>query len=170
MATMPRDRLKTILLVCTGNVCRSPMAAAIMSQRILERGLAGEIEVRSAGVWAGQGYGASEHATTVLAERGLDLRQHVSRQLTLVELARADIVLVMEEAQRRSIFHLAPEHLSKVFLLAEMAGRHDDVADPYGGPIEGYGDSARQIERLVDAGLPQILTRLGFEQADTSAA
>jgi protein-tyrosine-phosphatase len=157
--------LKLILFACTANICRSPMAAAIMRRRIAELSLEDQVEVSSAGVWAEEGYGASANAVTTLAARGLDLTDHRSRLLTPALLSRADLVLVMEEAHRRSLFYLAPQHLSKVYLLTEMSGRHADVADPFGGPPEGYARTADALERLIDAGMPMILRRLGIPAA-----
>jgi len=158
---MPRTiDVKTILVACTANICRSPMAAAILRRRIAESGLEDQIAVSSAGVWAEEGHGASPNAVTTLAGRGMDLTGHRSRLLTPTLLGEADLVLVMEEAHRRSLFYLAPQHLSKVYLLTEMSGKHADVADPYGGPVEGYVRTADELERLIDAGMPMILRRL----------
>ncbi len=83
--------------------------------------------------------------------------------MTTSLLAEADIVLVMEEAHRRSLFYLAPQYLGKVFLLTEMSGRHEDVKDPYGGPLVAYARTADLLEQLIDAGLPRILKRLNVE-------
>jgi protein-tyrosine-phosphatase len=163
---MPRTiAVKVILFACTANICRSPMAAAIMRRRIAELGLEDQIAVSSAGVWAEEGHGASPNAVTTLADRGMDLAGHRSRLLTPALLGEADLILVMEEAHRRSLFHLAPQHLGKVYLLTEMSGRHADVADPYGGPAEGYVRTADELERLIDAGMPKILHRLGVRAA-----
>ena len=141
------------------------MAAAIMRRRIAELGLEAQIAVFSAGVWAEEGHAASANAVVTLAGRGMDLTGHRSRLLTPALLGEADLVLVMEEAHRRSLFHLAPQHLSKVYLLTEMSGRHADVTDPYGGPAEGYARTADELERLIEAGMPKILHRLGVRAA-----
>jgi protein-tyrosine-phosphatase len=136
------------------------MAAAIMRQRITELGLDSQIRVTSAGVWAGTGHPASEDAVAVLAGRGIQFRDHRSQTLTQEMLDEVDVVLVMEEAHRRSIFHLAPKYLRKVLLLTELSGAHDDIEDPYGGPIEGYVKTEARIEALIDAGLPRLLQLL----------
>jgi protein-tyrosine phosphatase len=160
---MPRTiTVKTILVACTANICRSPMAAAILRRRIAELGLEEQIEVRSAGVWAQDGYEASANAVATLAARGMDLSEHRSRLLTPALLGEADLVLVMEEAHRRSLFYLAPQHLSKVYLLTEMSGKHADIADPFGGSAEGYVRTADELEKLIDAGLERILKRLSL--------
>jgi hypothetical protein len=71
----------------------------------------------------------------------------------------------MEEAHRRSIFYLAPEVLGKVYLLSEMAGGYDDIADPFGGPVQEYVRTADQLAALIDKGLPKILKRIGVQVA-----
>jgi len=152
--------MKTILFVCTGNLCRSPMAAGLMRQRLAVAGLDGQVQVRSAGIWAMAGRPASEGAIQVMAEHGIDISQHRACELDVTDVAQADLILVMEEAHRRSIFHLAPQHLQKVFLLSEMAGKHHGVEDPYGQPLVEYRRCADELDGLLDAAFPNILRRL----------
>ena len=135
-----------------------------MRQRIAALGLASQVRVISAGTWAEEGHAASAHAVTTLAGRGIDLAGHQSQPMTAALLAEADIVLVMEEAHRRSLFHLAPQHLRKVYLLTEMCGQHEDVEDPYGGPPVEYARTADLLEQWIDAGLPRVLKQLNIER------
>jgi len=153
--------MKTIVFVCTANICRSPMAAALMRRRLTALGLSDEIEVKSAGVWAREGLGASDGSVTVLARQGISLIDHRSQPMTAQLLKQADIVLVMEEGHRRSLFYLEPKHLRKVFLLSELVRRSEDIADPYGGPIEDYVKTAAQLDDLIGEGLPTILKQIG---------
>ena len=170
--------MKTILFVCTANICRSPMAAAIMRRRLAEAGLGEDrVRVQSAGVYAEAGCGASPASVNTLGRRGMDLTGHRSQLAAPTLLREADLVLVMEERHRRSLFHLAPQFLHKVFLLTEMSGGHADVDDPYGGPEEGYERTADLLEQLIEAGMPKILKQLRVPPfmspsptADTSAA
>lgn len=144
-----------------------------MRDRIARTGLDAEVQVVSAGVWAEPGAKASANAVAVLRGRGLDLSGHLSQPLTPALLREAAIILVMEESHRRSIFYMTPEHLAKVFLLAEMAGGHDDVRDPYGGLFEEYKATAELLAGLIDKGLPKILQRIGVTSggaANTSGA
>ncbi|MCS7222079.1 MAG: low molecular weight protein arginine phosphatase [Anaerolineae bacterium] len=152
--------MKTLLFVCTGNLCRSPMAAELMRQRLAAAGLDSQVQVRSAGIWAMAGRPASEGTIQVMAERGIDLSQHRAHELDASDIAQADLILVMEEAHRRWIFHLAPQHLHKVFLLSEMAGKHHDIQDPYGQPLSEYRRCAEELDSLLNAGFPHILRRL----------
>lgn len=138
------------------------MAAALMRQRIEKMGLAEQVQVLSAGVFADNGHTASRFATQVLGERGVDLAEHRSQSVTMDLLKQADLVLVMEESHRKSIFYLAPQLLSKVFLLSEMAAMHDDIDDPFGGTIYEYRETADQLVELIDRGLPRIFKRLGI--------
>ena len=156
----PAQRSKRILIVCTGNICRSPMAAGLLRHRLAEDGLGGQVMVYSAGIWGLDGQPASEHAKQVMAARGVDIGDHRARTLHRYDLEPADLILTMEESHRRSIFYAQPAALRKVFLFSEMAGEHDDVDDPYGLPIEAYHRCADELERLIAQGYDEILRRL----------
>ncbi len=137
-----------------------------MRDRITTAGLAAEVQVISAGVWAESGARASANAAVVLRGSDIDLTSHRSQPLTPALLREADIILVMEESHRRSIFYMAPEHLAKVFLVTEMVGGYDDISDPYGGPFEEYVQTASLLAALIDNGMPRILKRIGVTSGD----
>jgi len=136
------------------------MAAGLMRQHLAIAGLDGQVQVQSAGIWAIAGRPASQEAIQVMAERGIDISSHRTRELDMTDVAQADLILVMEEAHRRSIFHLAPQHLHKVFLLSEMAGKHHDIEDPYGQSLAEYRCCAEELDSLLKAGFTRILRRL----------
>jgi protein-tyrosine phosphatase len=152
--------MKSILVICTANICRSPMVAALLADRLAAAGLADQVAVSSAGVFAEAGLPASATMRLRAGARGLDLDSHRSTLVTEAELAHADLILVMEEAHRKAIFYRAPFVLPKVFRLAELAGIHEDLADPYGGPEAGYDVAIDLAIRYVDAGWPTLLEKL----------
>lgn len=149
-----------LLVVCTGNICRSPMVMALLREQIRAAGLTDQIEVESAGTAGLEGAAASRYAVEVVAERGLDLSTHVAQGLTSQAIRQADLILVMEEAHRQRIFHRAPDHLYKVVLFHELVGEHTDLADPYGGERADYTTALARIEHVLTAGWPRLLAQL----------
>ncbi len=166
---MPEGK-KRVLIVCTGNVCRSPMAYGLLRHHLARHGLSERVEVETAGTYALDDQPPSRGAQVVLAQRGIDISHHRARTLTVDLLRAADLVIVMTEDHRRSIFYLAPASLRKVVLLSELVGEHQDIPDPYGGPREAYEATAALIEDYITRGLPNLLRRLGVEEESTDRA
>jgi len=146
-----------ILVVCTANVCRSPMAAGLLRQRLTVDRVNARHRVLSAGVWAADGEPASENAVATMAERGIDISDHRSHSLNTDDVAGADLILVMTREHARLISHTWPQYAWRVHLLSEMAGKRRDVEDPYRGPIEEYRACANTMFRYIDSGLERIL-------------
>jgi protein-tyrosine-phosphatase len=149
--------MRLILMLCTGNICRSPMAAGMLQQRLAERGLDDHYTVRSAGTWALDNRPAAEHAVKVMAERGIDIAGHRSRSLTQADIDEASLILSMSREHEEMIAHVWPQYRWKVYRLSEMAGKRRDVEDPYGLPIEEYRSCADVIEGYLERGLERIL-------------
>ena len=156
------EAAKHLLIVCTGNVCRSPMAAGLIRDRLERAGLDDQVHVSSAGVFALEGEPASADGVAVLAERGVDISDHRARQLDDQMIDQADLVLVMEERHRQAIFTRAPQHLHKVMLFSELAGDHADVADPYRQGRAAYERTLATLNAILDAGWEELLRRLGM--------
>jgi protein-tyrosine phosphatase len=140
-----------VLLVCTGNTCRSPMAAVILESLGAER----DVRVRSAGTGAASGAPAADEAQRVAGRHGLSLERHRSALLDPALLAWADHVLVMEAYHRRVVDHMGAAE--KVTLLSEYGGDGQDIADPIGEPEETY-------ERVFDALRSYLTNFLQTEQ------
>src|SRR5882724_3677292 len=140
---------KRILLVCTGNICRSPLAEALLLRTLKERGIEG-VEVSSAGTGAWDGAPASEGAYLVGLERGLDLSGHRARLLTRELVEEADLILTMARHHRARVDELGGE--GRVFVLGEYAGRGgDEVSDPFGSNLDVYRDTCQELEALSAA-------------------
>jgi L-threonylcarbamoyladenylate synthase len=141
-----------LVFVCTGNVCRSPMAASLLRHWL---GRDTEWDVQSAGVMASPGQPITVEAAMVLKEKGIDALQHTSRCTTrgLVDAAR--LIVVMTEAHREILLERFPGIEEKVFLLKSFgySRRDEDIPDPIGQPIEVY----RKVRDDIDAVMPDLI-------------
>jgi protein-tyrosine-phosphatase len=148
---------KRILLVCTGNICRSPLAEALVRRSLQERGVT-DVTVLSAGTGAWDGAPASEGAYLVGLERGLDLSGHRARLLTRELVESADLILTMARHHRARVDELGGE--GRVFVLGEYAGREGDeaeVSDPFGGNLDVYRHTCAEIETLASAVVERLV-------------
>lgn len=155
--------MPTVLFVCTGNICRSPMAAALFSAQLARRAAAAghEWTVVSAGTWAAHGLPAAPHALAVMAAKGIDLTPHRSRILTEASLNAADLVLVMTASHREAILAEFPSAAGKVYLLSQMTGQTFDIHDPYGETKTEYDYRAEELQGLIEAGFERIVKLAG---------
>ena len=142
--------MKAILFVCTGNVCRSPMAEGIFRHAVKGRG---DFRVLSAGVGAIEGQPPSAHAVQALAELGIDISQQRSRMLTAELVNQADYIFGMTHGHVDAVNLLYPQAAEKIFLLREFDETLDvfekDISDPIGGSYEVYLDCRDQIEQGI---------------------
>ena len=158
--TLRRLASVNVLMVCTGNTCRSPMAEALFRKLAAER-LAVRVDeledrgvqVRSAGTFGGSGAGASPEAVEVMRRYGLDISGHRSQALTADLVRQADHVLTMTTSHLRTVVQMVPE----AERYCRVIGDHD-VADPIGQSVETYARCAAEIESALREGLSGILT------------
>jgi protein-tyrosine-phosphatase len=149
--------MPSILLVCTANICRSPMAEVMLRRKLENEGMPGEWQVSSAGTWATDGIRASEMGVAVMRERGLDTGAHRSRAVTDAILAEADLILTMTSGHAEALRAEFPEARVRIRLLSEMSGPPYDVRDPYGGTLDQYRQTANELESLIDRGIERIV-------------
>ena len=140
--------MKSILVVCEGNICRSPMAEAL-----LRAALPGA-QVASAGLNALVGKPADEAAIALMRERGLDLRAHRAMQVTRPLCVHTDLVFVMEGSQRDRLQRLYPEVCGRVFRISDPAAT--DVPDPYRQPVAAFRQALALIEQGIGFWAPRI--------------
>ena len=139
------------MVVCVGNICRSPMAEALLRREL--RGQS-EFTVESAGLGALVGHPASEHSVDLMAEMGEDITMHRARQIHPDMVRDADLVLVMETGHKRAIDDADPTARGKVHRLGEWQGI--DIDDPYRQPREAFADALEDIKIGVASWVERI--------------
>lgn len=149
--------MPTVLFVCTGNLCRSPMAQGLLRARLARDEARRDWRVGSAGVWTTEGRPASAYAIQEMAHRHIDLRAHRSRNVTRELMAEADLVLAMTRHHVEALRATFPEHAHKVALLSHMVGQAYDIADPYRGTRLEYAYTATELEQLIEEGYARIV-------------
>ena len=139
--------MKTVLFVCTGNTCRSPMAACLFND--LARRSGQKARALSAGIGAVDGLPASQGARRAMARRGLSLEGHASQELTEDLLQKADLVVGMTDRHVALIRAMGAKSPLYAF---------DDppITDPYGGGDDVYEQAARDIQRQLPALMQQL--------------
>ena len=144
--------IRHILVICVGNICRSPMAEALLKHELREEN---GVTVESAGLGALVGHPASEHSVELMAARGIDISAHRARQIHPDMVRDADLVLVMEAGHKRAIDDADPTARGKVHRIGEWQGR--DIDDPYRRPMLAYEIALGDIDAGVASWVEKIL-------------
>src|SRR5258707_8300616 len=142
--------MKTVLFVCTGNVCRSPMAEGIFRRAVQGRS---DYRVFSAGLGAMEGQPPSAYAVDAVKELGIDISNQRSRMLTPEVVQQADYIFGMTHSHLDTVMLLYPHAAEKTFLLREFDETLDqfekDISDPIGGSYDVYLNCRDQIEQGI---------------------
>jgi RpiB/LacA/LacB family sugar-phosphate isomerase len=162
--------MKTILFVCTGNVCRSPMAEGILRHTTRDRG---DYRALSAGLGACEGQPPSPNAVQAVRELGIDISGQRSRPLTPELVQQADYIFGMTHSHIDTVSLLFPQAAERTFLLREFDETLDffekDISDPIGGSYEVYLNCRDQIEQGI-ASLLRFLDQTEVAASGKSAA
>lgn len=144
---------KNILIVCTGNICRSPMAEGLLRTRLHALGL--KVKVASAGVAAMAGWPADPLAIEVMHDHGIDIRSHVAQQVTAPLLSASDLILTLDRTHSDWMNRQYPQFRGRVHKILKWH-KNRDVADPYGHPKTAF----RHAYKDIDLGLTDWLKHL----------
>ena len=152
--------MKNILLVCTGNTCRSPMAETMLDSAVDESDiLDGIIKTDSAGTFAFEDGEPAQYAKMVMKEMGLSIDRHKAKQIDQDLVDWADLILAMDSYGLEQMQVMFPEAEDKLTLFKSFAKTskiavdeedRDSIEDPYGEDLETYRECAEEIKRYVD--------------------
>lgn len=140
-----------ILVVCIGNICRSPVAEALLKQGLEGSGK----KISSAGISAMVGEPADPSSIELMAAKGVDLNNHVARQLDRSMIGQAELILVMEQSHIEAITKIAPEARGKTMLLGKW-NNNAEIPDPYKKSTEAFAYSIKLIEQGVTSWLKYL--------------
>lgn len=157
------SKIKTILLVCTGNSCRSVMAWGMLKQILKDKG---DYKIITAGISAIEGMQPTLQTIQVMSEKGIDVSSHRSSLLTDEMLKAADLILVMEARHKENILGRAPQSQNKVHLLREFGRIRKenelfipDIPDPIGKSIDFY----RKVSDIIKESIERVAKKLTEE-------
>ncbi|MPW27014.1 low molecular weight protein arginine phosphatase [Alkalibaculum sp. M08DMB] len=152
--------MKKILLVCTGNTCRSSMAEGLLKYMVEDR----QLQVKSAGTGVFYTEPANANAVTVMKEMGIDIKSHISQPLDQILVQEADLILTMTRTHKENVRQSFANADEKTYTLKEyMLKLQDlklygdqkeiidlDITDPYGQDIEKYRETAIEIKNVLE--------------------
>ncbi len=134
----------SILVVCTGNICRSPMASGILRDRLERRGV--KQDVTSSGTSGWEGSGATDEAVRAAAELGVDISGHVARRFVPAQASDADLILTMTDEHAAAVAHGSPHAAARTFTLKELV----TILDQTPVPASAANGSVERLQRVVE--------------------
>lgn len=153
--------MDSIIFICTGNTCRSPMAEGIFNKTAKEEGL--NMIATSAGLWAADGMAVSPNSVEAVKQYGIDIGDHVSRPLSLDDIMRADLILTMTEGHKMQLMQALDDKVDvgeKIYTLKEYVNEENiNISDPFGMDIDTYIATAEEINDSVEKLIKILIKR-----------
>jgi len=140
--------VQSVLVVCIGNICRSPMAVGLLRTRLRH------VRVESAGLGALIGHPADAIARELMRERDIVIDDHRARPLSAPLCAQSDVIFVMDAKQKQSVVDRYPTTRGKVFRLGEFIDQ--DIFDPYGGERSDFQACLTLIDRAIEGWVERL--------------
>ena len=144
-------KLKSLLIVCIGNICRSPIAEELFKISLKDT----NINILSSGIEAVVGAKAHEHSIEVMKENGYILDSHIARQINLELALSAELILVMSNHQKKELEKKYPAICGKVMRVGHWNNK--DISDPMGKDIEEFKKTYKLIKESVDLWVEKLL-------------
>ena len=151
-----------IMFICTENICRSAMAEAMMQDMLKKHVGADSIsahQIYSCGIFAEDGWAATDNAVEAMKERNIDLSKHRATNIRSSNIEDVDVILCTTTAHKNNVINMYPDLADKIYTIKEYAGYPEndlDINDPWGYDIETYRRCAKQIEECLEKILEKI--------------
>lgn len=160
MKSKKKNKIFTVLFVCSGNSCRSPMAAGLMQKKLFPQ-YGDQVKIHSAGTLGIEDNPATLHAIEVAKEKGVDISNHRSKGLRSDDVAEADFIFVLADHHKEYFDRYFPQYRENVFILKTFALGKDklknvSINDPIGQSLRIYRKTIDQIDKELNRILPQL--------------
>jgi len=137
---------ESVLIVCVGNICRSPMAEALLKAYCMAHGL--NISIASAGIGALVNHPADEAVVALMQQKNIDVSEHRARQVNAALVADYELILVMEQGHIQALVQMQPQARGRVHLLGKWNGL-EEIFDPYQKSQAHFVAALSAIERNI---------------------
>jgi low molecular weight protein-tyrosine-phosphatase len=151
-----------VMFVCTGNVCRSPMAHYYMQKKVKDLGLENEFLISSCGTYAVTGEHATDNAIVSMKEYDVNLENHRATNIEDTDIDNYDYVITLTTRHKDNVLYHYPKLKGKVFTLKEFVlddVKYMDIDDPWGLNIIVYKDTAKEIVEYVDKLIEKLVRK-----------